>query len=199
MPAHNQRSSRVSHRLSEQLDSTMHQYSPHTKKNSSLCIHQRYLACLRNRSQPLRVRYVLLIIRIAVLSFIVMLSKEPPPYNLSGADTRGKILLTTTNDVPGFDTVDVHGVVSGVTVRERGLGVWKPKHRHFEDGEYKLDTACTEQARDQAVSRMVQSIRNCGGNAACGLRFSIEFLPTRIGEVQVVCYATAVTVVKSKG
>lgn len=100
--------------------------------------------------------------------------------------------------MPGFDIVDVHGVVSGINVRERGIGVRNEKQRWFEDGEYKIDTLCTDQAREQAISRMVQSVRKYGGNAACAMRFSIDFLPERIGEVQVMCYATAVTVEKAK-
>lgn len=80
-----------------------------------------------------------------------MSSKDPPPYNVIRADTRGKILLAAANNVSGYNIVDVYGIVTGTAVRERGIGIYKPKQHCFEGAEYKKDTACTNEVREQVI------------------------------------------------
>lgn len=126
--------------------------------------------------------------------------ESPPPYTIVCPEQNNGILLSTVGDFPGYDIVKIHGVVYGTTVR-RSFRSFKTtsvrntgKEYHHTCEAYKL-TSLVQDAREEAVDRMVEGVKATGANAAYGFRFDSEVMG-EFGELsQVCCCATAVTVV----
>jgi uncharacterized protein YbjQ (UPF0145 family) len=103
------------------------------------------------------------------------------------------ILISTMNDLPGYDVVEVHGEVYGLIVRARnvfsnvGAGL-----RTIVGGEAKGYTKLLSDSRDQAVERLGEAAQAKGANAILAMRFDCN----EIGDVmsEVAAYGTAVTV-----
>ena len=101
------------------------------------------------------------------------------------------IIITTSNDVPGYRVVKVLGVVLGITVRSRGLGgTLLAGLRALAGSEIKEFTEMSEQARVQAISRMVERAKAPGANAVVGFRLDSNELAEAIDEI--IAYGTAV-------
>ncbi|MEA2218364.1 MAG: hypothetical protein QOJ35_990 [Solirubrobacteraceae bacterium] len=105
------------------------------------------------------------------------------------------ILISTMNDMPGYDVIEVHGEVYGLIVRARnafsniGAGF-----RTIVGGEAKGYTKLLSESRDQAVERLAEAARARGANAILAMRFDCN----EIGDImsEVAAYGTAVTVRK---
>ncbi len=105
------------------------------------------------------------------------------------------ILISTMNDLPGYEVVAVHGEVYGLIVRSRnvfsniGAGF-----RTIVGGEAKGYTKLLSDSRDQAVQRLAEAARQKGANAILAMRFDCN----EIGDImsEVAAYGTAVTVRK---
>ena len=103
------------------------------------------------------------------------------------------ILISTMNDLPGYDVVTVHGEVYGIIVRARnvfsniGAGL-----RTVVGGEAKGYTKLLADSRDQATERLRTAAAAKGANAVLAMRFDCN----EIGDVmsEVAAYGTAVTV-----
>jgi uncharacterized protein YbjQ (UPF0145 family) len=103
------------------------------------------------------------------------------------------ILISTMNDLPGYDVVTVHGEVYGIIVRARnvfsniGAGL-----RTVVGGEAKGYTKLLSDSRDQATERLRTAAAAKGANAVLAMRFDCN----EIGDVmsEVAAYGTAVTV-----
>jgi uncharacterized protein YbjQ (UPF0145 family) len=103
------------------------------------------------------------------------------------------ILISTMNDMPGYDVVEVHGEVYGLIVRARnafsniGAGF-----RTIVGGEAKGYTKLLSDSRDEAVERLAEAARARGANAILAMRFDCN----EIGDImsEVAAYGTAVTV-----
>jgi uncharacterized protein YbjQ (UPF0145 family) len=103
------------------------------------------------------------------------------------------IIISTMNDLPGYQVVEVHGEVYGLIVRARnafsniGAGF-----RTIVGGEAKGYTKLLSDSRDQATERLAEAARARGANAILAMRFDCN----EIGDImsEVAAYGTAVTV-----
>jgi uncharacterized protein YbjQ (UPF0145 family) len=103
------------------------------------------------------------------------------------------ILISTMNDVPGYEITEVHGEVFGVIVRARnafsniGAGF-----RTLVGGEAKGYTKLLTDSRIHAQERLEEAARAKGGNAVIAMRFDCN----EIGDImsEVAAYGTAVTI-----
>jgi uncharacterized protein YbjQ (UPF0145 family) len=103
------------------------------------------------------------------------------------------ILISTMNDVPGYEVTAVYGEVYGLIVRARnafsniGAGF-----RTIVGGEAKGYTKLLSDSRDQAIERLKEAARAKGANAVIAMRFDCN----EIGDImsEVAAYGTAVTV-----
>jgi uncharacterized protein YbjQ (UPF0145 family) len=102
------------------------------------------------------------------------------------------ILVSTMNDVPGYEITVVYGEVYGLIVRARnafsniGAGF-----RTIVGGEAKGYTKLLSDSRDQAIERLMDAARAKGANAVIAMRFDCN----EIGDImsEVAAYGTAVT------
>lgn len=103
------------------------------------------------------------------------------------------IIVSTMNDMPGYDVVEVHGEVFGLVVRARNafsnLG---GSLRTVFGGEASGYTKLLSDSRDQAVERLQEAAQAKGANAVLAMRFDCN----EIGDImsEVAAYGTAVTV-----
>jgi uncharacterized protein YbjQ (UPF0145 family) len=103
------------------------------------------------------------------------------------------VIISTMNDLPGYDVVEIHGEVYGLIVRARnafsniGAGF-----RTIVGGEAKGYTKLLSDSRDQAIERLSAAATNKGANAVLAMRFDCN----EIGDImsEVAAYGTAVTV-----
>jgi uncharacterized protein YbjQ (UPF0145 family) len=76
------------------------------------------------------------------------------------------VLISTGNDLPGYEIVQTHGVVYGITVRSRNLGAnIGAALKSLVGGELKALTKNVVTSRDEALDRLVSGVRAVGGNA----------------------------------
>jgi uncharacterized protein YbjQ (UPF0145 family) len=104
-----------------------------------------------------------------------------------------EILVVTTNELPGYEILRVHGEVFGLVARARnafsnlGAGM-----RTVFGGEAKGYTTLLTDSRNDAVSRLRDAAREVGANAVVAMRFDCNEIANMISEVA--AYGTAVTV-----
>ena len=105
------------------------------------------------------------------------------------------IIITTTNDLPGYEIVQVHGEVFGLIVRARNafsnIGA---SFRTVFGGEAKGYTTLLADSRNHAVDRLKDAARERGANAVVAMRFDCNEIADIMSEVA--AYGTAVTVRK---
>jgi uncharacterized protein YbjQ (UPF0145 family) len=118
----------------------------------------------------------------------------PPQYRASGTLARmDDIIITTTNDLPGYEITEVYGEVFGLIVRARnvfsniGAGF-----RTVFGGEAKGYTSLLSDSRNEAVERLKDAARAKGANAVLAMRFDCNEIADIMSEVA--AYGTAVTV-----
>jgi uncharacterized protein YbjQ (UPF0145 family) len=103
------------------------------------------------------------------------------------------MIVVTTDTVEGKRVVDVKGQVFGVIVRSRGLGGnIVAAVRSLVGGEIHEYTAMVEDARRQAIERMVQNATIMGANAVLHMLFDSSEMGSSMTEI--VAYGTAVVI-----
>jgi uncharacterized protein YbjQ (UPF0145 family) len=103
------------------------------------------------------------------------------------------IIITTTNDLPGYEVVEVHGEVFGLIVRARNVfSNIGASFRTVFGGEAKGYTSLLVDSRNEAVERLKDATRARGGNAVLAMRFDCNEIADIMSEVA--AYGTAVTV-----
>jgi uncharacterized protein YbjQ (UPF0145 family) len=103
------------------------------------------------------------------------------------------MIVTTTQDIPGFRTTVAHGMVRGSSIRARHLGKDIIAHlRNLAGGEITEYTKMLAEAREQAIDRMLEESSALGANAVVGVRFQTSMVMS--GAAEMLCYGTAVTV-----
>jgi uncharacterized protein YbjQ (UPF0145 family) len=108
------------------------------------------------------------------------------------------MIVVTTGNVAGFRVVETKGQVFGVVVRSRGLGGnIAAGFRSLFGGEIVEYTAMVEDARRQAIDRMVQNAAAMGGNAVVRMLFDSTEIGTYMSEI--VAYGTAVVLASDDG
>ena len=103
------------------------------------------------------------------------------------------MIVVTTGTVAGHRIVETKGQVFGVIVRSRGLGGnIVASLRTIFGGEIHEYTSMVEDARRQAIDRMVQNANLMGGNAVVRMMFDSSEIGTSMSEI--VAYGTAVVI-----
>lgn len=101
------------------------------------------------------------------------------------------MLVTTTENAPGYQVQRVLGQVFGVVVRSRSLvGNISAGLRSLAGGEITEYTRLIEDTRRHAIDRMVENARVMGANAVVMMRFDSSEMGQTMSEV--VAYGTAV-------
>lgn len=107
------------------------------------------------------------------------------------AQSSASMLLTTTDEVPGYRVVRVLGMVRGNTVRARNLGVdIVAGLRSLVGGEISDYTAMLSQSREQALDRLRAEALQVGANAVVAVRFTTSAVMQ--GAAEILVYGTAV-------
>ena len=108
------------------------------------------------------------------------------------------MLISTAPFIAGWKVTETRGHVFGLVVRSRGLGGnIMAGLRSLGGGEIHEYTSLLEDARRQAIDRMVQNATMMGANAVISFRFDSSELANTMSEI--VAYGTAVVVVQDSG
>jgi uncharacterized protein YbjQ (UPF0145 family) len=101
------------------------------------------------------------------------------------------MLITTMNDVPGQEIVEVYGEVFGLTVRSRNLGSQIGAGlKSIIGGELGGMTKMLAQGRGEAIQRLTEEAESKGANAVIAMRFDTSELGNTWTEI--CAYGTAV-------
>lgn len=101
------------------------------------------------------------------------------------------MLITTTNDLPGRQVVEVLGEVMGLTVRSRNIGSqFGASLKSLIGGELKGMTKALVDSRHEVVDRMVAEAESKGADAILAMRFDTSEMGPNWTEI--CAYGTAV-------
>ncbi|PVZ09991.1 uncharacterized protein YbjQ (UPF0145 family) [Actinomycetospora cinnamomea] len=104
------------------------------------------------------------------------------------------ILLSTMNDLPGYQVVRVFGEVFGLTVRSRNMfSTMGAGFKAMAGGELKGLSKLLSDSRHEALARLSQEALARGANAVLAMRFDCNEIANSASEIA--AYGTAVYVV----
>jgi uncharacterized protein YbjQ (UPF0145 family) len=105
------------------------------------------------------------------------------------------VLISTMNDVPGYEIEEVIGEVFGLTVRSRNVGSQIGAGlKSLVGGELRGMTKMLAEGREHATQRLVEEAEGKGANAIIAFRYDTSELGTNWSEV--CAYGTACRVRK---
>lgn len=105
------------------------------------------------------------------------------------------VLISTSDEMPGYEIKETLGLVRGNTIRARHIGRdIMAGLRGLVGGEVHEYTKLLAESREQALDRMVEEAKNLGANAIVGVRFSTSLMAQ--GAAELLAYGTAVKVIK---
>jgi uncharacterized protein YbjQ (UPF0145 family) len=103
------------------------------------------------------------------------------------------MILSTMNDLPGYEVAEVKGEVFGLTVRSRNVGSKIGSgFKSLVGGELKGMTKMLADSRIEAQNRLVEEAERKGANAILAMRFDANDLQD-LGQ-EICAYGTAVVV-----
>ena len=103
------------------------------------------------------------------------------------------MLCSNTEDIPGQQIVEFYGVVTGSTVRAKHIGRdFAAGLKNILGGELKGYTELLQEAREEALHRMMEQARSVGANAVINIRFGTSSVAQ--GAAELFAYGTAVKV-----
>jgi uncharacterized protein YbjQ (UPF0145 family) len=106
------------------------------------------------------------------------------------------MIVTTMNDIPGYEVDEVFGEVMGLTVRSRNVGSQIGAGlKSLLGGELKGMTKALIDSREQVRQRMIEEAESHGANAIIAMRFDTSEMGSNWTEI--CAYGTAVKVHKS--
>jgi uncharacterized protein YbjQ (UPF0145 family) len=101
------------------------------------------------------------------------------------------MLITTANDLPGFEITETLGEVFGLTVRSRNIGSQLGAGlKSIMGGELKGMTQALVDSREQVIERMVEEANAKGADAIVAMRFDTSEMGSNWTEI--CAYGTAV-------
>ena len=101
------------------------------------------------------------------------------------------MLITTANDLPGYDVTETLGEVFGLTVRSRNIGSQIGAGlKSIMGGELKGMTKALVDSRQQVIDRMVEEAEAKGADAIVAMRFDTSEMGGNWTEI--CAYGTAV-------
>ncbi|MGH6611898.1 MAG: YbjQ family protein [Burkholderiaceae bacterium] len=101
------------------------------------------------------------------------------------------MLVTNLELVPGRRIVSHYGIVQGSTVRAKHVG--KDIFASFKNivgGELKSYTELMQEARQEAIERMIAEAQSMGANAVLNVRFATTSIAA--GAAEILAYGSAV-------
>src|SRR5689334_23624053 len=106
-----------------------------------------------------------------------------------------RMIIATTNDLPGYEVEEVFGEVFGLTVRSRNIGSqFGAGLKSILGGELKGMTKALADSREQVTQRMTEEAEARGANAILAMRFDTSEMGGTWTEI--CAYGTAVRVRK---
>jgi uncharacterized protein YbjQ (UPF0145 family) len=103
------------------------------------------------------------------------------------------VIVTTTENIPGYRVTQVLGLIFGLTVRSRGVGGNVAAGlKSLVGGEIRSYTKLLEDARREAIDRLVENATAAGANAVVMMRFDSSEMGQTMSEI--VAYGTGVVV-----
>ena len=101
------------------------------------------------------------------------------------------MIITTMNDIPGYEIDEVYGEVFGLTVRSRNIGSqFGASLKSIFGGELKGMTKALADSREQVTQSMVEEAEAKGANAIVAMRFDTSEMGPNWTEI--CAYGTAV-------
>jgi uncharacterized protein YbjQ (UPF0145 family) len=105
------------------------------------------------------------------------------------------VLISTMNDIPGYQVTEVLGEVFGLTVRSRNIGSqFGSAFKSLAGGELKGMTKNLSDSRQQVIERMTQEAQTRGADAVLAFRFDTSEMGGNWTEI--CAYGTAVKISK---
>ncbi len=105
------------------------------------------------------------------------------------------MLISTMNDIPGYEITQVLGEVFGLTVRSRNVGSQLgAAFKSLAGGELRGMTKNLVNSREEVIQRMVQEAEAKGGDAVLAMRFDTSEMGGNWTEI--CAYGTAVKIRK---
>jgi uncharacterized protein YbjQ (UPF0145 family) len=106
------------------------------------------------------------------------------------------MIVTTMNDIPGYEVDEVYGEVMGLTVRSRNVGSQiGAQLKSIIGGELKGIKKALIDSRQEVMQRMVAEAEEKGANAIVAMRFDTSEMGPNWTEI--CAYGTAVRVHKA--
>ena len=103
------------------------------------------------------------------------------------------MILTTLEGVPSKTIVEHYGLVQGSTIRAKHIGKdIMASFKNIVGGELKGYTELLQEAREEAIKRMVEQAEELGANAVLNIRFATSSVAQ--GAAELFAYGTAVKV-----
>jgi uncharacterized protein YbjQ (UPF0145 family) len=107
------------------------------------------------------------------------------------APSTSRMLISTMNDLPGWEIDEVLGEVFGLTVRSRNVGSQiGASFKSLVGGELRGMTKMLAEGRAHATERLIEEAEGKGANAILAFRFDTSELGTTWTEI--CAYGTAV-------
>lgn len=104
-----------------------------------------------------------------------------------------KMIIVTTNEIPGREITETIGLVQGSTVKAKHVGRdIGASLKTLVGGEIRGYSDLMREARDEALQRMIQEAEKAGANAVIGMRYQTSQIMQTASEV--IAYGTAVKV-----
>src|SRR5216117_4015752 len=101
------------------------------------------------------------------------------------------MIVTTMNDIPGYEVTDVFGEVMGLTVRSRNIGSQLgASFKSILGGELKGMTKALIDSRNDVMQRMIEEAQAKGADAIVAMRFDTSEMGSNWTEI--CAYGTAV-------
>ena len=101
------------------------------------------------------------------------------------------MIVTNLELIPGRRVVAHYGIVQGSTVRAKHVGKdIFASLKNIVGGELRSYTELMQEARDEAIERMIAEARSVGANAILNVRFATTSIA--VGAAEILAYGSAV-------
>ena len=103
------------------------------------------------------------------------------------------MILSTTENLPNNEIIEILGICRGSTVRARNIGrdIFAGL-KNLVGGEIEEYTKLQAQSREEALERMIQDAQKLNADAIINIRFSTSVITQ--GAAEILAYGTAVKI-----
>ena len=104
-----------------------------------------------------------------------------------------RMIISTTENLPGKEIVEILGIARGSTVRAKHIGRdFLSGLKNIVGGELEAYTELQAQAREQALERMIEDAEDLGADAIINVRLASSMVTQ--GASEILAYGTAVKI-----